>query len=217
MNLPVYTDENGVLRNKLGITDKYLLHQIEYDLTTQRHREILSGNVLTHLQGYNLERQQAIHYHLFQDIYDWAGEIRTVPLNKPMANGLMSVFAPPDLIRPRWQRLEQVTAQFVQQQNVCFDEKIRQLATIFAEANYLHPFPEGNGRSLQTLMQQLALEQNIKLDFSKNDPKAWNYASAVCGVYGELIEENGKKQLIAYPADKQPIYDIFQQMASEIK
>jgi uridylate kinase len=47
------------------------------------------------------------HAHVFQDVYEWAGQLRTVPSAKRMDNGQQSRFAEPDTIVPRWQALEQ--------------------------------------------------------------------------------------------------------------
>ena len=48
------------------------------------------------------------------------------------------------------------------------------LVDIMVEANYSHPFPEGNGRSLQVFMSQLAQEKNIQIDYSQVDSEMWN-------------------------------------------
>ena len=77
-----YTDENGVFLNKLGIADAADLKSAEYALTSQRRGELLSGVASLNVTGYGLDRLQAIHGHLFQDVYAWAGEVRTVPSSK---------------------------------------------------------------------------------------------------------------------------------------
>ena len=84
-----YTDEAGVFKNKLGITDEASLKAAEYALTTTRADEIMSGRAGFTVSGYGLERQQAIHRHLFQDVYEW-GMARTVPSSKraPIENSV---------------------------------------------------------------------------------------------------------------------------------
>lgn len=77
-----YLNQEGVLINKLGITDRDTLKQVEYDITSQKQREILDGSALQNIKGFGFERQQAIHKHLFEDIYEWAGKPRTVPYRK---------------------------------------------------------------------------------------------------------------------------------------
>ena len=77
-----YTDSNGVFKNLLGQTDAQALQVAEYGFTTARSIEILGGHVQLEVSGFGLQRLAAIHRHLFQDVYEWAGKIRTVPSSK---------------------------------------------------------------------------------------------------------------------------------------
>ena len=213
----LYRDDNGVLTNQLGITDREELHKVEYLLTGEKIDEILSGKALVGVQGYGLERQQAIHQHLFEGIYEWAGKVRTVPSSKGMGGGLVSIFANPDEIRQVWGLLEQKTARFARAENLSFEQKLEELTDIFIQANHAHPFPEGNGRSLQGFMRQLAAEQGIRLDYSKNNKDEWNHASAISGLYGVFWEDNGEKYVNLLPSNKEPIKAIFRNMASPMQ
>jgi cell filamentation protein len=206
-----YIDANSVYRNKLGLTDAAQLKRVEYDTTAIRNREILQQNALAHVQGFGLARQQAIHRHLFQDVYDWAGKTRTVPSSKRMENGMVSVFAMPDTIEAGWQALEQEINAFVNARGLSFEQKRAALVAIFIEANRIHPFPEGNGRSLQVFMKQLARAQGVELDYSRTHAKEWNRACAVSGTHGRLFEHT---HLIPSPPDPEPIRKIFADMAS---
>lgn len=208
-----YTDANGVFHNKLGITDAEQLKRIEYGLTAQRSQEILRQNALGSVRGFGLERQQAIHKHLFQDVYEWAGQIRTVPSRKRTENGLQSVFAEPEAIAPGWKALEKKTHAFANGEGLSFEQKHDALAAIFVEANRLHAFPEGNGRSLQVFMKQLAQEQGVELDYAKVNPREWNLASAVSGRHGRLFEY---VHLIEQQPNAEPIKAIFANMATPI-
>ena len=212
-----YVDANGVYRNKLGLTSIAQLDSAEYSMARARAHEIQHRMVDLGVQGYGLARQQAIHKHLFQDVYDWAGELRTIPLATRMDNGMWCVFAAPDAIVPSWQELEAKTSAFAGDSGLSEEQKHEALADIFALANHLHPFPEGNGRSLQIFMQQLALEQGVVLDYSKVDPKAWNRASALCGVYGDREIRDGENHLIRHDPDPRPIRAIFAEMAGNTK
>lgn len=180
-------------------------------MTGVRSDEILSKRIDLGVQGFGLERQKAIHGHLFQDVYEWAGKTRTVPSSKRMDNGMVSVFANPDTFEESWQVLEQKTNAFVNAKDLTFEQKRDALVEIFIEANRIHPFPEGNGRSLQVFMKELAREQGVELDYSKTNAKDWNMASAISGTYGRLFE---RKYLIANPSDSEPIKKIFSDMAS---
>ena len=65
-----------VLRNKLGLTHAAQLDRLERRLVTQRAAEGIPAG------GFDLAHLRTIHRHLFQDVYDWAGELRTVEIAK---------------------------------------------------------------------------------------------------------------------------------------
>jgi fido (protein-threonine AMPylation protein) len=130
-----------------------------------------------------------------------------------MGNGMVSVFANPEEIVPAWRELEKKTQAFASARGLTFAQKHAALADIFIEANHIHPFPEGNGRSLQVFMKELAREQGIDLDYSKTRPDEWNRASAISGTHGEVFAENGQKYLVPFPSDPGPIKKIFSEMA----
>lgn len=75
-----YLDEaSGVLKNKLGITEQDELEQAEAALVATRSYQIQQ----TPLKGdFDLKHRQAIHKHLFGDVYEWAGELRTIDISK---------------------------------------------------------------------------------------------------------------------------------------
>lgn len=89
----VYEYPNEVLRNCLGIQDAQILTQTEAGLTSLRMAELdhygLPGN-------FDLLHLQAIHHYIFQDIYDWAGEIRTVDIGKGPGQFAHVVFLAPN-------------------------------------------------------------------------------------------------------------------------
>lgn len=201
-----YTDQNGVFKNKLGITDEQLLLKMEYELVAQRSIELESGAIQLAEEGYGLARQQAIHTHLFQDVYDWAGQVRTVPSNKRMENGFQSRFAEPATIVMQWQDIEKTTAAFVSGQDTALEQKHEALAEIFIKANHIHAFVEGNGRSLQVFMKQLAQKQGVALDYTKVSPTQWNTASALSGHHGRWFEHG---HFVLSQPDSAPIKKIF--------
>ena len=206
-----YTDEKGVFKNLLGQSDASALQVAEYRITRARSMEIVDGRVELNVSGFGLERQVAIHKHLFQDVYEWAGKIRTVPSSKRAEMGGVTRFADPDAIVSAWQALEKKTVAFAAAKQLGFGEKREALASIFIEANRIHPFPEGNGRSLQVFMKQLALEQEVNLDFAKVSARDWNAASAVSGTHGRLFEG---MHFIPSKPDPEPIKSVFAQVAS---
>ena len=208
-----YTDSNGVFKNLLGQTDAQALQVAEYGFTTARSIEILGGHVQLEVSGFGLQRLASIHRHLFQDVYEWVGKIRTVPSSKRAELGGVTRFAEPDAIVADWQALELQTQGFAEAKQLSFEEKCEALALIFIEANRIHPFPEGNGRSLQVLMTELALVQGVKLDYAKVSAREWNAASAVSGTHGRLFEG---MHFIPSKPDPEPIQRVFKAIASPV-
>ena len=78
---PYLIPGTATLRNRRGITDALELEQLEADVSTLRIRQLLDGSV--HLPGqWDLPHLQRVHRHVFGDLYEWAGEIRTIALRK---------------------------------------------------------------------------------------------------------------------------------------
>lgn len=207
-----YIDSDGVPFNKYDIVDNSTLSGLEYEIAAMRQAEILNGEKKLKNEDFGLERLKEIHSHLFGDLYEWAGKVRTVPSSKRGENGLVGVFASPDDINERWNSLELKARSFVENKKDDYSTKVNALVDVFVEANNIHPFPEGNGRALQTYMQQLAETQEIKLDFSKVSAKQWNEACQISGVHGHLFE---RSTLVEHRKNKEPIRAIFNEMAQK--
>jgi cell filamentation protein len=201
-----YADKNGVFLNKLGIADAAELKAAEYALTSRRLVELQSGRASLNVEGFGLDRLRAIHGHLFQDVYAWAGQVRTLSLSKRAENGMTSVFETPERIASSWEKLAEKTNAFAVAKDLSIDQQREQLVSVYVEANRIHPFPEGNGRSLQTFMRQLAGEHGLDLDLVRTNSRDWNLASAVSGTHGRLFEG---QYLIAQQSDNEPIRKIF--------
>ena len=207
-----YTDESGVFLNKLGVTDASLLKLVEYEITSTKALEIFDGGAIGRPQSFDLSRLQAIHRYLFQDVYEWAGKIRTLSSKKRASNGMWSAFAEPDEIVRDWEVLARRTNAFAAS-DLAFEQKREELLDIFIEANRIHPFPEGNGRSLQVFMRELAHTQGVSIDYDKVDKQEWNLACAVSGTHGVLFE---RMYLIPRQPDREPISKIFAQITSAL-
>ena len=147
-----------VLRNKAEITNAEDLDAYEGELSTLRSIEILENPVAGQ---FNLAHLQRIHLALFQDIYDWAGEIRTVDIsrgNSRFANVRFIEAAANDifnkLARENW--LKGLDA----------DALSKRLAHYLSEISALHPFREGNGRVQRIFISQLSQSAGYQLDYS---------------------------------------------------
>jgi cell filamentation protein len=139
---------SGVLRNRLGITDAATLEQAEAALVATRSYELSQ----TPLQGrFDLAHLQAIHRYLFGDIYEWAGQLRTIDIGK---GG--HLFAHHTHIGaaagPIFRQLEE-EKYLAGLDRTTFSDRA---AYYLGELNALHPFREGNGRAQREFVSHLA-------------------------------------------------------------
>jgi len=155
-----------VLRNRLGITDAAALDRAERRYVTQRTwRNVPHGS-------FDLAHLRAIHRHLFQDIYDWAGQLRTVEINRGGHQFQFRQYIETGMADVH-RRL--VHAGFLK--GLSPAEFGREVAVILGDVNYVHPFREGNGRTQAQYLRQLAEEAGHPLDLKQIDPASWIEAS----------------------------------------
>ena len=142
------------LENKLGITSSAELAHEEERISKKKAVELFESGTLDKLEPGKFASLQAIHKALFEDIYDFAGQLRTVNLAKGNFR-----FAP--LIY-----LEAALANIDKMPQSTYDEIIEK----YVEMNVAHPFREGNGRSTRIWLD-LMLKSGIGqvVDWSKVD------------------------------------------------
>ena len=142
------------LENKLGLTSSADLAREEERLSKKKAVELFENGVLDTLPAGKFTTLQTIHKYLFEDIYDFAGKLRTVNLAKGNFR-----FAP--LIY-----LEAALANIDKMPQSTFDEMIEK----YVEMNIAHPFREGNGRSTRIWLDHiLKTEIGKVVDWSKVD------------------------------------------------
>jgi cell filamentation protein len=157
-----------VLRNRLGITDGAALDQVERRFVVQRSREGIPDG------AFDLVHLQAIHRHLFQDIYDWAGEIRTVEISKGTQQFQLRQFIHTGMADVH-RRL--VRAGFLT--GLSKSDFAQQVAVIIGDINYIHPFREGNGRSQLHYLRALSERAGHKIGLANLDSARWVEASQI--------------------------------------
>ena len=142
------------LENKLGITSSAELAREEERISKKKAVELFESGTLDKLEPGKFASLQAIHKALFEDIYDFAGQLRTVNLAKGNFR-----FAP--LIY-----LEAALANIDKMPQSTYDEIIEK----YVEMNIAHPFREGNGRSTRIWLD-LMLKSGIGqvVDWSRVD------------------------------------------------
>jgi cell filamentation protein len=189
---------SGTLRNKLDERDPAVLASKEYSRTTARQRQLMSGEVQLP-RTFDADHVRAIHRHLFQDVYDWAGEYRTVTIYKGTPVGFADVSSGAvDRYLTDVHRLIKA-APWLDLDRDGFGE---QAATVFAYLNQAHPFREGNGRTSKVFMEHVAELSSFMLEYDRVDPDMWNEASKWSG-----------PDLFAYEPYPAELVPIFQQMA----
>lgn len=142
------------LENKLGITSSAELAREEERISKKKAMELFEEGLLDKMEAGRFSALQKIHKYLFEDIYDFAGKLRTVNLAKGNFR-----FAPLMYLEAALKNIENMP-----QSN--FDEIIEK----YVEMNIAHPFREGNGRSMRIWLD-LMLKREISqvVDWSKVD------------------------------------------------
>lgn len=148
-----------VLKNLRDIRDPERLAGFEADATSERIDELIQ----TPISGkFDTRHVQAIHRHIFQDVFQWAGELRTVNIGKSgdlfaLQQHIVSTLAK--------------TFEDLKQERYLGGADIKRFcsrgAYYLGEINAIHPFREGNGRTQREFMRELALRNGYTLDWSR--------------------------------------------------
>lgn len=154
------TPDSKVLRNKLGIEDQRALTDAENDLLEIRLAELRERPNLVQ-RTYDLSHLQALHRHLFQDVYEWAGELRTVGI----AKGGGESFVPPLNIELPVKHAVQRIRESDFLRSLRTEDVPREIAYLYDYLNFAHPFREGNGRTQREFFSQLLSVAAFDLDW----------------------------------------------------
>lgn len=143
-----------MLENKLGLTSSAELAREEERISKKKAAMLFENHILDNLKSGKFSTLQTIHKYLFNEIYDFAGKLRTVNIAKGNFR-----FAPLMYIESALKNIDEMP-----QSN--FDEIIEK----YVEMNIAHPFREGNGRSARIwLDHMLKTEIGKVIDWSKVD------------------------------------------------
>ena len=160
MTDPYVYDGTTTLKNRFDIRDSDSLTTVERLLTAVRSMELKTNPGIIQRQHNDLPQLQLIHRHLFQDVYDWAGDLRSVQISKGD-----SLFAHP-------QRIQHYLGSVFETLD---EDELKQLplgdfsykaSYYMAEINAVHPFREGNGRANRAFIDQMANASRFSIDWS---------------------------------------------------
>ena len=142
------------LENKLGLTSSADLAREEERISKKKAAELFEQGIFDSLPAGKFSTLQAIHKYLFEDIYNFAGELRTVNIAKGNFR-----FAPLMYLQSALENIDKMP-----QSN--FDEIVEK----YVEMNIAHPFREGNGRSTRIWLDHILKNEIGKVvDWSKVD------------------------------------------------
>ncbi|QKJ85319.1 Putative adenosine monophosphate-protein transferase Fic [Paramixta manurensis] len=171
---PYFWHSDNVLKNRLDIHDAAQLQKAELSFSALRAATIELGP-----KNPGFPHLRAIHQALFQDLYEWAGEIRCIDIyvdDTPFChyeyieregNALMESLAAEEL------------------EALPLKEFIARLAHYYCEINVLHPFRDGNGRAQRLFFEQLIIHAGYDIDWRQAERDAWLKANRD-GVKGDL-------------------------------
>lgn len=160
--------DSDILINKFDIRDVKKLKLAERKLTMLRLLELFYDPI----EGrFDLAHLQNIHRYIFQDIYEWSGEIRTIDIAKE------HMFCNAKFIRPQADEIFLKLKKESYLGKLDNDGFIKRLAYYLGEINALHPFREGNGRSQREFIRALALRNGYVIHYDRITPKEMISAS----------------------------------------
>ena len=148
-----------VLRNLADIRDQAELDAFEAAITKQRADEPLPPGQLS------VTQYKAVHHHLFQDVFEWAGKYRNVRVSK---DG--SAFCYPENIEREMRRLFQWLRSRRRLGHLSEEQFAAGAAHFLSELNAIHPFREGNGRTQTTFLAVLAEQAGHPLHLERLSP-----------------------------------------------
>lgn len=158
--------QDGVLKNKFGEKDPKKLEILEKRSTIRGWIKLQNELIATPNLKLDAALIKKIHKNLFEDVYDWAGQYRTVNIVKGktmFANALYVPAALEDLVT---KLNRDITSKSITANNI--SEK---LAYYYGELNMIHPFREGNGRTQKIFIEKVADKLGYSLQLEKVDSK----------------------------------------------
>ena len=196
-----YVDENGTLKNRLGITNQDDLDKADRMITTRKLAKLYLADIKP---PFDEKKLYSIHKYLFQDIYDFAGEIRGENIYKSFS------FCPPQNIH-NMLRDTLNKANLISKSIDSKDKLLVFITELYSDLDVIHPFREGNGRTLREFIRQymsyICKTNKLEpcyLDFSKTSREKYISAitkadassdySELLGIFTEILTSREDKQ-----------------------
>ena len=150
-----------ILINKFDIHDEEKLNEIESVISSARYAEWLNNPQTV---VFDFDHYKSIHRFLFSDLYEWAGEVRTVNISKKG-----TLFTPAENIESQasliFERLQ--TCNYFK--GLPHHKFVEEIVDFYCVTNALHPFREGNGRTQRVFLTQLIHNAGFEINFADMD------------------------------------------------
>lgn len=180
-----------VLRNRFHIQDQKQLSLVEQKLVTSLAAQLEKDAVF---ENVDFEYYKGLHKSLFVDLYDWAGTVRKITISKK-GTVFCRAEAIEEVAKNRFFRLKQQN--YLNGLN--YETFIEELTELYDDLNMLHPFREGNGRTLRLFISLLVRNTGREILFNRCDPDLLTIATIQAAqgskdllrpVFSELIESD---------------------------
>lgn len=197
MRDPYLYPNTEVLKNRLGVMDNEKLNTIEAEYTSTRLKEIIENPIKGNFDFDHLCR---MHYYIFQDLYDWAGQPRIINIEKsePVLGGISIEYS-------EFKDIEIMASSVLSKmkevnwKKFSLNEKAEALSKYMAELWKVHIFREGNTRTIVTFICQYTESIDIMLDtelFAKNSAYVRSALVAASAVFKDLGDKSKPQYLV---------------------
>lgn len=185
-----YRDTN-VLKNRFGLKDNQQLRLVEADITAVRQNDLLKTPITGRFTSNHLCR---IHKYLFGDVYPFAGHFRKEDIMK----GTTRFLSHSEIKVKLFELLERLEKEN-HLRNLSADDLVSRSAFYLAELNYIHPFREGNGRTIREFMRLLYEQAGYDIHWDAVSPEVLLQAMEESVYRTAMLESVLSKCLIKRP------------------
>ncbi len=188
-----------VLVNKLGLRNQEALNEAE-SVTVALHSAAIEAEEVNSRIPFSFDYYCGLHRRLFGDLYDWAGELRTIDFSKKG-----TVFYKADVLRElgtaKFARLEAMD----EFKGLPRSELVDSLTDLYHELNMLHPFREGNGRTQRLFFTLLLQRLGYRFSFAECDTDELTVIWWRCNNTVNTFIRNIPQSIFGITAEKCPI------------
>ena len=171
-------ENTSVLINKFNIRNEEQLNALEQSITSVL---IAKASMDIPFENVDFDFYKALHKYVFSDIYEWAGEIRSVNMSKKGTN-----FCPAEKIEENSLRIFNNLQKSNFLKDLSSEDFLDGFVDLYCELNYLHPFREGNGRIQRLFLSMLLNHIGKKINFADIDEDRFMIAT-IKSVSGDIF------------------------------